>query len=207
MIDRYALPQLREIFGERHKLELWLQIELLALEALAESGVVPEADYERIRREIGEVDPDRAREIERESQHDVIAFLRSITEGLGPEGRWLHYGLTSSDVLDTATAVVLRDATGVVVDELARLVEVVRRLAIQHRETAMVGRSPWHPRGADHVRLQGRRLARRAPARRGAPGAGARGRERRLDLGRRRHARERRRRCRAARAHRARALR
>ena len=77
-------------------------------------GVVPEADYERIRREVGEVDPERAREIERESQHDVIAFLRSITEGLGPEGRWLHYGLTSSDVLDTATAVVLRDATGVV---------------------------------------------------------------------------------------------
>jgi len=141
MIDRYALPQLREIFGERHKLELWLQIELLALEALAESGVVPEADYERIRREVGEVDPDRAREIERESQHDVIAFLRSITERLGPEGRWLHYGLTSSDVLDTATAVVLRDATGVVVDELARLIEVVRRLAIQHRDTAMVGRS------------------------------------------------------------------
>ena len=141
MIDRYALPQLREIFGERHKLELWLRIELLALEALAESGVVPEADYERIRREIGAVDPDRAREIERESQHDVIAFLRSITEGLGPEGRWLHYGLTSSDVLDTTTAVVLRDATGVVADELARLLEVVRRLAIQHRETPMVGRS------------------------------------------------------------------
>ena len=141
MIDRYALPELREIFGERHKLELWLQIELLALEALAGSGVVPEGDYERIRREVGEVDADRAREIEQESQHDVIAFLRSITEGLGPEGRWLHYGLTSSDVLDTATAVVLRDATGVVVDELARLVEVVRRLAIQHRETAMVGRS------------------------------------------------------------------
>jgi adenylosuccinate lyase len=141
MIDRYALPQLREIFGERHKLDLWLQIELLALEALAESGVVPEADYERIRREITPVDPDRAREIERESQHDVIAFLRSLTEGLGPEGRWLHYGLTSSDVLDTATAVVLRDAAGVVLDELARLVEVVRRLAIQHRDTAMVGRS------------------------------------------------------------------
>ena len=141
MIDRYALPELREIFSERHKLELWLRIELLALEALAESGVVPEADYERVRREIGAVDPDRAREIERESQHDVIAFLRSMTEGLGPEGRWLHYGLTSSDVLDTATAVVLRDATGVVADELARLLEVVRRLAIQHRETPMVGRS------------------------------------------------------------------
>jgi adenylosuccinate lyase len=141
MIDRYALPELRQIFDERQKLELWLRIEMLALEALAEEGVVPESDLERVRREVGAVNTDRAREIERESQHDVIAFLRSITEGLGPEGRWLHYGLTSSDVLDTATAVVLRDATRVVETELARLVEVVRRLALQHRDTAMVGRS------------------------------------------------------------------
>ena len=141
MIDRYALPELREIFGERTKLELWLRIEMLALEALAAEGVVPEADLERIRHEAGAVDADRAREIERESQHDVIAFLRSVTERLGPEGRWLHYGLTSSDVLDTATAVVLRDAIRVVEGEVARLVEVVRRLALQHRDTPMVGRS------------------------------------------------------------------
>src|SRR5918992_2170796 len=126
MIDRYALPELREIFGERHKLELWLRIEMLALEAMTEAGVVPQADFERIRREAGEVDPERAREIEKESQHDVIAFLRSITERLGPEGRWLHYGLTSSDVLDTAAAVVLRDACRVVESELDRLVQVTR---------------------------------------------------------------------------------
>jgi adenylosuccinate lyase len=141
MIDRYALPELREIFGEGRKLELWLRIELLALEGLREAGVVPEGDYERIRAGVGEVDLERAREIEKESQHDVIAFLRSVTERLGPEGRWLHYGLTSSDVLDTATAVVLRDATAVVEGELSRLVEVARRLALQHRETPMVGRS------------------------------------------------------------------
>jgi adenylosuccinate lyase len=141
MIDRYALPELREIFGERHKLELWLRIELLALEGLHDAGVVPDDDFERIRNAAGEVDVARAREIERESQHDVIAFLRSVTERLGPEGRWLHYGLTSSDVLDTATAVVLRDATRVVEGELARLVEVVRRLALQHRDTPMAGRS------------------------------------------------------------------
>jgi len=141
VIDRYALPELREIFGERHRLELWLRIEMLALEALHDAGVVPEADFERLRGAVGGVDPERAREIERESQHDVIAFLRSVTEGLGPEGRWLHYGLTSSDVLDTATAVVLRDATRVVEGELARLLQVVRRLAIQHRSTPMVGRS------------------------------------------------------------------
>jgi adenylosuccinate lyase len=141
MIDRYALPELREIFGEGRKLALWLRIELLAVEALHDAGVVPTADWERIRSAATDVDPERAREIEQESQHDVIAFLRSVTERLGPEGRWLHYGLTSSDILDTATAVVLRDAAAVVEAELARLVEVVQRLALQYRDTPMVGRS------------------------------------------------------------------
>ena len=141
VIDRYALPELRELFGERRKLELWLRIELLAVEALRDAGVVPDADWERIRAAAGEVNPERAREIERESQHDVIAFLRSVTERLGPEGRWLHYGLTSSDVLDTATAVVLRDATVAVEGELRGLASAVERLARQHRSTPMVGRS------------------------------------------------------------------
>jgi adenylosuccinate lyase len=141
VIDRYALPELREIFGERRKLELWLRIELLAVEALNAAGVVPDDDWHRIQHAAHEVDPERAREIEKESQHDVIAFLRSVTERLGPEGRWLHFGLTSSDVLDTATAVQLRDATTVVRTELQRLIEVTRRLAIQHRATPMVGRT------------------------------------------------------------------
>ncbi len=141
MIDRYALPELRDIFGEQHKLDLWLRIELLTVEALRDAGVVPDADWERINAAAAEVDVQRAREIEQESQHDVIAFLRSVTERLGTEGRWLHYGLTSSDVLDTATAVILRDATHVVETELARLIEVVHRLALQHRDTPMVGRS------------------------------------------------------------------
>jgi adenylosuccinate lyase len=141
MIDRYALPELRDLFSERRKLELWLRIELLAAEALNAAGVVPDDEWERLRRSVTEVDAGRAREIERESQHDVIAFLRSVTERLGPEGRWLHFGLTSSDVLDTATAVILRDATRIVEGELERLAEVVRRLALQHRTTPMVGRS------------------------------------------------------------------
>jgi adenylosuccinate lyase len=141
MIERYALPEMRQIFSERRKLELWLRIELLAVEALNAAGVVPDADWERIRAAAVEVDPARAREIERESQHDVIAFLRAVTERLGAEGRWLHFGLTSSDVLDTATAVMLRDAATQVSAELRRLTEVVRRLAIQHRATPMAGRS------------------------------------------------------------------
>jgi adenylosuccinate lyase len=141
VIDRYALPELRDLFGERRRLELWLRIELLAVEALHAAGVVPAEDWERIRAAATDVDPERAREIERESQHDVIAFLRSVTERLGPEGRWLHFGLTSSDVLDTASAVVLRDASAVVEAELHRLREVTRELALAHRSTPMVGRS------------------------------------------------------------------
>jgi adenylosuccinate lyase len=143
MIDRYALPEIRDVFSERRKLELWLRIEMLATEALNAAGVVPDGDWQRIKTALqgADVDPVRAQEIERESQHDVIAFLRSVTERLGPEGRWLHFGLTSSDLLDTATAVQLRDATAVVAGELARLIEIVRRLALQYRSTPMVGRS------------------------------------------------------------------
>jgi adenylosuccinate lyase len=141
MIDRYALPELRELFSEQRKLELWLRIELLAVEAMHAAGVVPDDDWERLRTATGTVDAARAREIEQESQHDVIAFLRSVTERLGPEGRWLHFGLTSSDVLDTATGVVLRDATQFVEAELQKLTDVVRGLAVEHRSTPMVGRS------------------------------------------------------------------
>ncbi len=143
MIDRYALPELRELFSERRKLEVWLRVEVLVAEALNAAGVIPDDEWLRIRAATadGGVDAVRAHEIERESQHDVIAFLRSVTERLGPEGRWLHFGLTSSDVLDTATAVILRDAMAAVETEVARLAEVTRRLAIQHRSTPMVGRS------------------------------------------------------------------
>ena len=141
MIERYAIPELAELFGERHKLELWLRIELLATEALHAAGVVPEADWQRIRASATAVDPVRAHQIEQESQHDVIAFLRSVTERLGPEGRWLHYGLTSSDLLDTASAVVLRDATRIVEHELVQLAAALRAMAVEHRSTPMVGRS------------------------------------------------------------------
>jgi len=141
MIDRYALPELRELFSEQHKLDLWLRIELLAVEARHAAGLVPDDDWERIRASAGTVDGTRAQEIEQESQHDVIAFLRSVTERLGPEGRWLHFGLTSSDVLDTATAVVLRDATRFVEAELGKLAELLGAMALEYRSTPMVGRS------------------------------------------------------------------
>jgi adenylosuccinate lyase len=118
-----------------------LRIELLAVEARHAAGLVPDDEWERIRAAAETVDSARAHQIEEESQHDVIAFLRSVTERLGPEGRWLHFGLTSSDVLDNATAVVLRDATRFVEAELQKLADLLRRTALEHRSTPMVGRS------------------------------------------------------------------
>ncbi|MFN2484446.1 MAG: adenylosuccinate lyase [Candidatus Limnocylindria bacterium] len=141
MIERYAVPEMQAIWSEARKLELWLRIELLVVEAWAAAGRIPRDEADRLASGVKAVDAERMRELEREAQHDVIAFLRSVTEGLGPEGRWLHFGLTSSDVLDTATAVQLCEATDVLLDDLTRLADAVRRLAIKHRETLMVGRT------------------------------------------------------------------
>ncbi len=141
MIERYALPEMRAIFSEARRLELWTRIELLAAEGWSRAGRIPAAEWQAIREGIGTVDADRMREIEQESQHDILAFLRALTEDLGPEGRWLHYGLTSSDVLDTATAVTLRDATDAVLAELDGLLGATAELARRHRSTPMVGRT------------------------------------------------------------------
>lgn len=141
MIERYALPEMRAIFSEARRLELWTRIELLAAEGWFRAGRIPEADWQSIQAGIGTVDADRMREIEQESQHDILAFLRALTEGMGAEGRWLHYGLTSSDVLDTATAVTLRDASEAVLAEVDALIGATAELARRHRSTAMVGRT------------------------------------------------------------------
>jgi adenylosuccinate lyase len=141
VIERYALPEMSAVWSEERRLALWLRVELLVVEALAHTGRIPAEDWDRIRQGASQVDADRMREIERESQHDVIAFLRTVTERLGPEGRWLHFGLTSSDVLDTALAVQLGEACRLLADELRQLIEVVRQLAVEHRATPMVGRT------------------------------------------------------------------
>ena len=141
MIERYALPEMSAVWSEERRLELWLRIELLAVEGWAVLGRIPRDDAQRLAASVTAVDAARMRDIERESQHDVIAFLRSVTESLGAEGRWLHFGLTSSDVLDTATAVQLREASDVLLSELAVLIDEARRLAVEHRSTPMVGRT------------------------------------------------------------------
>jgi adenylosuccinate lyase len=110
MIPRYTLPDMGAVWDERAKYRHWLRIELLAAEAWAKLGVVPEADMTMIRERAGEVDPAHVEELEATLQHDVVAFLTALGEKVGPASRWIHYGMTSSDLLDTALALQLREA-------------------------------------------------------------------------------------------------
>jgi adenylosuccinate lyase len=123
-----------------HKYETWLKVELLACDAMAAEGMVPREAAARIRAR-ARVDVARIEELERTTQHDVLAFVNAVAETVGPEGRYLHEGLTSSDVLDTALAVVLKEATAILHADLAHLHAVLRELAGRHRETVMIGRS------------------------------------------------------------------
>jgi len=140
MIERYTRPEMGRIWTEQAKFEIWLEVELLALEALVRRGDVPEGVPEKIRSQ-AKVNVERALEIEREVAHDIIAFVTSITEQCGPEGRYMHLGLTSSDVLDTAFAVQLVRSADLLIEAAQALAEAIGRQAEKHRGTPMVGRT------------------------------------------------------------------
>src|SRR5690348_6118593 len=129
------------IWSEEGKLARWLEVELAALDGWAEVGAVPAADVAAIR--AGAVTPSAARvaEIERTTDHDLAAFVDAVAVQLGPEGRWVHYGLTSSDVVDTALSLQIQDAGKLVVQEVDRALAAVVRRAEQHRHTICIGRS------------------------------------------------------------------
>lgn len=142
MIPRYTTPEMAELWSERSKLATWLEVELLAAEAQAQLGLVPSEAVQRMRERAKVPDPDRVREVEeRETHHDVVAFLRVVSEELGEDARYLHRGLGSSDVVDTATAVLLVRAADLLLEELDRLLGVLRELADRHRYTLMAGRT------------------------------------------------------------------
>src|SRR6266516_687019 len=118
MIQRYSRPAMREIWSEQRKLELWLQIELLASGALCAEGVVPKKDYQRIKARAA-FDLERCRELERTLNHDVVAFTTNVAENIGaPASRWLHFGLTSSDIIDTAFAVQIVQSTKILIEDV-----------------------------------------------------------------------------------------
>jgi len=139
MIERYSLPEMAAIWSTRHKTDTWLQVELLVCEGWAYEGVIPPDAMEKIRH--ASYNMQRMREIEQETHHDVISFLRSIQEQLGPEGRYIHLGLTSSDVLDTGLAAQLKEAGVLLTSSLAELVRVVEQAAVKYKYTLMAGRT------------------------------------------------------------------
>jgi adenylosuccinate lyase len=132
---------MKRIWSDESRLARWLEVELAALDGWAEVGAVPRAAAETIRQRAVPPSPERVAEIEEITQHDVAAFVDAVSAELGADGRWLHYGLTSSDVLDTALALQVREAGQLVVDGIERALETVARRAEEHRETVMVGRT------------------------------------------------------------------
>ncbi|MFN2594408.1 MAG: lyase family protein, partial [Actinomycetota bacterium] len=140
MIPRYSRPEMAEIFSERAKFSRWLEIEILAVEARVRLEEVSVEDLSEIK-EKAAFDVARIAEIEEIRQHDVVAFVENVRENVGDVGRHIHFGMTSSDVLDTATAVALRDAGDLLVEEIGRLTQVVRARALEHKDTVMAGRT------------------------------------------------------------------
>jgi adenylosuccinate lyase len=141
MIQRYSRVEMREIWSEQRKLEIWLKIELLAAEALVKEGLVPAADFEQMKSKAA-FSIERCKELERTLNHDVIAFTTNVAENIGaPASRWLHFGLTSSDVLDTAFAVQMVQSADILIKDVEALRSVIARRAKEHEFTPMIGRS------------------------------------------------------------------
>lgn len=140
MIDRYTRPEMGKIWNDQFKLETWLKIEILACEARAEMGDISKVDMEQIKTK-SNFDLKRVLEIEEITKHDVIAFLTNVAEYVGPASRHIHYGMTSSDVLDTALAIQMKTAGELLLKDLYVLKEVLRKRAIEHKKTICVGRS------------------------------------------------------------------
>jgi adenylosuccinate lyase len=141
VIERYSRPAMTRIWSGEATLERWLAVELAALEGWARLGVVPTEAVERIRATAVAPDPARVAEIERTTNHDVAAFVDAVAEQLGEDGRWFHFGLTSSDVLDTALSLAVQDAGALVLDGLERGFRVVVARAEEHRDTLCMGRT------------------------------------------------------------------
>src|SRR2546422_7680031 len=141
MIQRYSRPVMREIWSEQRKLEIWLQIELLASDALCKEGLVPKKDFARMKARAA-FNLGRCQELERTLNHDVIAFTTDVAENIGaPASRWLHFGLTSSDVVDTAFAVQMVQSADVLLADVRALRRAIAAKARKYEFTPCIGRS------------------------------------------------------------------
>ena len=145
MIERYSIPEIRDIFKEENKYKKWVEIELTHLQVLEEEGLIPQGSYSEVAEKVKDIDyvefAKRAKEIEKEVDHDVIAFLIALEERVGDKGRYLHFGLTSSDVVDTANALILKEALEKVIKELDSLIEEVKKKAVEYKYFPIMGRT------------------------------------------------------------------
>ncbi|ALC92508.1 adenylosuccinate lyase [Bacillus sp. FJAT-18017] len=140
MIDRYTRPEMGKVWNEENRFGAWLEVEILACEAWAELGDIPYEDVRKIRENAG-FDVSRIKEIEEETRHDVVAFTRAVSETLGEERKWVHYGLTSTDVVDTALSYLLKQANEIIREDIGRFIAVLKEKAQEHKYTVMMGRT------------------------------------------------------------------
>ncbi len=139
MIKRYTRKAMGDIWTDENRYKIWLKVELLACEAMAKIGKIPKEALQNIKRASFSVK--RIEEIEAETKHDVIAFLTAVAERVGPDARYIHMGLTSSDVLDTSMAFLMKQAGALILEDCERLLSIIRKRAFEHKDTVMVGRS------------------------------------------------------------------
>jgi adenylosuccinate lyase len=140
MVERYAREEMKKLWTQEAKFNAWLEVEKAAVKAWNKLGLIPDEDAEKIIKN-AKFDIDRINEIEKETKHDVIAFLTSVAESLGEESRWVHYGMTSSDTIDTAVALQMRDSLKIIIDDVKMVMESIKKRAMEHKYTLMVGRS------------------------------------------------------------------
>ncbi|MCY1608705.1 adenylosuccinate lyase [Staphylococcus pettenkoferi] len=140
MIERYSREEMSCIWTDQNRYEAWLEVEILACEAWSKLGYIPKEDVEKIRQN-AKVDVDRAKEIEEQTRHDVVAFTRQVSETLGEERKWVHYGLTSTDVVDTALSYVVKQANDIIEKDLERFIDVLAEKAKKYKYTLMMGRT------------------------------------------------------------------
>lgn len=140
MIERYSRKRMRDIWTEENKFRAYLQVEILSCEAWSRLGVIPAEDVEKIRAG-AKFDVRRIAEIEEQTRHDVVAFTRAVSESLGPERKWVHYGLTSTDVVDTANGYLLRQANAILEEDLENLLAVLKKRALEFKDTPCIGRT------------------------------------------------------------------
>ena len=140
MIPRYSREKMSTIWSPENRYQKWLDIEILACEAMAQRGEIPDKSLNNIKKKAA-FNVSRIEELEKITKHDVIAFLTSVTERVGEDGRFIHMGLTSSDILDTSLAVLLKEASDILIDDLNQLLSVLKNKALRYRDTLMIGRS------------------------------------------------------------------